>query len=144
VRENEQAVVWRRLLSLLARHPVLAQQFKGLAEAEPLMLASETHKQFGPFIAALYPHLSVEERSALEQRILAIANEGEAHERQGLQHLSDSLLGALDGVELTTEAARARLASVKASAEANAERESATLGFGQMTPEDVERMHRQG
>src|SRR5580658_4938772 len=65
VRENQQAVVWRRLLSLLAKHSVLAQQFRGLADAEPLMLASETHKQFGQFIAVLYPHLSVEERGAL-------------------------------------------------------------------------------
>jgi hypothetical protein len=144
VRENQQAIVWRRLLSLLAKHPVLAQQFKGLVDAKPLMLASETQEQFGHFIAALYPHLSVDERSALEQRILAIANEGEAHQQQARQHLSDSLLGALEGVELTTDAARARMASMRASVAANAQRESATLGFGQMTPEDVERMHRQG
>ena len=144
VRKNQQAIVWRRLLSLLAKHPVLAQQFKGLADAKPLMLASETQEQFGQFIAALYPHLSVEERGALEQSILAIANEGEADQRQARQHLSDSLLGALGDVELTTDAARTRLASVKASAAANAQREPATLGFGQMTPEDIERMHRHG
>jgi hypothetical protein len=144
VRENQQAIVWRKLLSLFAKHPVLAQQFKGLADAKPLMLASETQEQFGQFIAALYPHLSVEERGALEQNILAIANEGEAEQRQARQHLSDSLLGALGDVELTTDAARTRLASVKASAAANAQREPATLGFGQMTPEDIERMHRHG
>ena len=144
VRKNQQAIVWRRLLSLLAKHPVLAQQFKGLADAKPLMLASETQEQFGQFIAALYPHLSVEERGALEQSILAIANEGEADQRRARQHLSDSLLGALGYVELTTDAARTRLASVKASAAANAQREPATLGFGQMTPEDIERMHRHG
>lgn len=144
VRENQQAVVWRKLLSLLAKHPVLAQEFKGLADAEPLMLASETHEQFRQFIAALYPHLSVEERGAFEQRILAIANEGEADQQLARQHLSDTLLRALGDLEVATDAARTRLASVKASAAAKAQRKPATLGFGQMTPEDIERMHRQG
>jgi hypothetical protein len=141
---NQRAVVWRRLLSLLAKYPKLAEQFKGLADAEPLMFASETSRQFGDFIHTLYPLLSAEERVAFEGSILAIAEAGEADQRQAWQRRSDELLSALGDVGLVTEAAQSRLTSIKAAAAVNAQRPPASLGFGQMPPDDIERMHRQG
>jgi hypothetical protein len=144
MQKSHQAVVWRRLLSLLAKHPKLAERFKGLADSEPLMFASETSEKFGDFIHTLHPLLSVEERGALEGRILAIAEEGEAEQRQARQRCGDELLNALGDVELATDAAQSRLNFIKAAAAANAQQRPAFLGFGQMSPDDIERMHRQG
>ena len=82
MRLNQQAMVWRQLLALLAKHPHLAKQLRGLADAKPLMLAAELKDEFGRFLGTLYPFLSIEERGLLEDRILAISEQGEGYERE--------------------------------------------------------------
>ena len=142
---NQQAVVWRRLLALLAKHPQLAQRLKGLADAEPLMLADDTRKQFALFIKTLYPLLSIEERYALEERILGLTEEGEADEEKIRQDLSDKLLSTLGDVELVTEAAQSRLASLRGGGSRPNIRSTPTFsGFGQLTPDKIDRMHHRG
>ena len=144
LQNNQQAIVWRRLLSLLAKYPNLANQFKGLANADVLMLASETSEQFGEYLHTLHPLLLVEGRIALEKRILAIAESGEPDLRVAHQHRSDELLKTLGGLELETDDARARLASVVAAEAASSQSSAMELGFRQLTPDDIERMHRGG
>jgi hypothetical protein len=141
---NQQVVVWRRLLSLLAKFPKLAERFKGLANAEPLMFASETSKQFGDFIHAVYPLLSVEEHVALEGRILTMFEGDEGEQRQVRQRRGGELLRALEGLELVTEAAKSRLTTINAADAARVRREVTEFGFRQMPPDDVDWMHRDG
>jgi hypothetical protein len=71
----------RLLLALLAKHPRLAVQIKSLAEAQPLMFATELKKEFSSFLAAVYPLMSSEEQGALEDRILAMGEQGTGNER---------------------------------------------------------------
>lgn len=144
VQNNQRAVVWRRLLSLLAKYPRLASQFQSLASAEILMVASETSEQFGEFIAALHPLLLVQSRIALEERILAIAVTGEPDQRDARRFRSDELLKSLGNLELKTEEARSRLAAVRAAEAAYSQSVAAELGFRQLAPDDIERTHRSG
>lgn len=144
LKNNQQAVVWRRLLSLFAKRPWLATHFGSLASAEVLMVGSETSKQFGEFIHTLHPLLSVEGRVALEDHILAVAETGEPDQRKARKYHSDELLKAMANLEFETEAARARLASVHVAEEAYSRSLAAELGFRQLTPDDIERTHRGG
>ena len=144
MRLNQQAMVWRQLLALLAKHPHLAKQLRGLADAKPLMLAAELKDEFGRFLGTLYPFLSIEERGLLEDRILAISEQGEGYEREIWQSRSDELLTALGEIELVREAARSRMASLKARISANALTIPASSGFFQLSPDEVERMYHRG
>jgi hypothetical protein len=141
---NQQVVVWRRLLSLLAKYRKLAEQFKGLASAEPLIFAWETNKQFGEFIHTVYPLLAVEEHVTLEERILSMVEGVKADQLQVRQRRSGELLRALEGLELATEAAKSRLADIKAADAARVQREVTEFGFRQMPLDNVDWMHRNG
>jgi hypothetical protein len=144
LKNNQRAVVWRRLLSLLAKYPNLAARFQGLASAEVLMLASETSEQFGEFIRTLHPLLLMEGRIALEERILAIAETSDPDLSDARKLRSDELLKVLENLELETEDARSRLASVHAAEAAHSQSVAAELGFRQLMPDDIERRHRGG
>lgn len=144
LKNNQQAVIWRRVLSLLAKYPSLATRVQGLAGAETLMIASETSKQFGEFIRTLHPLLTIEDRIALEERILAIAETGEPDQRGARRRRSDELLKALENVPLETEGARSRLASIYAAEVTFSHSVADDLGFRQLTPDDIDRMDRGG
>jgi hypothetical protein len=144
IQRNEQTAVWSKLLALLAKYPLLALRFKALATAKPLMLSSDTSKQFGQFLSTLYPQLSAKERTNLERDILAIAKEGDANELRARKYRRDELLRALGDAGLTTKAAQKRLASLKAADAAPSQVEPGFRGFGQFSPDDIYRRQLEG
>ena len=75
------AVLWRRLLELAARFPVLAQQIYDAASAEPLLIASDTERPIYLLIEALHPVSSQDERERIENAIMALGNLSEARQR---------------------------------------------------------------
>jgi hypothetical protein len=144
MRGNQQAIVWRRLLALIAKHPRLASKLRRLSEAKPLMVAPETTKEFGLFIKTLYPLLSSEERGQLENRILELGDAAPGDELQIGQGQRDELLTSLGEFELVKEAARDRTAKLKEISMVSIPLTSPFSGFGQLSPEDAEELHHSG
>ena len=144
IQKNEQAAVWGKLLSLLAKYPLLALRFKALATAKPLMVSNDASKQFGQFLATLYPQLSAKERTKIERNILAIAKEGGANELRARKYRRDELLRAIGDAGLMTKAAQKRLASLKAADAAALQVGPGLRGFGQFSPDDIYRRQLEG
>ena len=141
IRHNQQAMIWRHLLQVLAKSPVLAIQLKQLAEAEPLLHAAELKDEFGSFLATLYPQLSVKERGALEDRILLMYEEEEGFEKAMRRRQVDSFLLALGDDDLVTSAARDRRAAHKAAIAASFQATEPFGGFFQAGPEQVDELY---
>jgi hypothetical protein len=144
IQENEQAAVWSKLLSLLAKYPPLALRFKELATAKPLMLSNDTSREFGQFLATLYPQLSAKERANLERNILGVTKEGGADQLRARKYRRDELLRALGDAGLTTKAAQKRLRSLKAADAAALQVKPDLRGFGQFSPADIYRRQLEG
>jgi hypothetical protein len=107
------AVLWRRLLELAARFPVLAQQIGDAASAEPLLSASDTERPMYLFIEALHPTSSAEERERIENAIMALGDLEEPRRRWG-EHRRDTYLAALKNDAIATQQARARIDELRA------------------------------
>jgi hypothetical protein len=107
------AVLWRRLLDLAARFPVLAQQIRDAASAEPLLLASDTERPMYLLIETLHPVSSPEERERIENAITALGNLEEPRRQWG-EHRRDTCLAALNDDEVVTEQARTRIDELRA------------------------------
>ncbi len=107
------AVLWRRLLELAARFPVLAQQIHDAASAEPLLIASDTERPMYLFIEALHPVSSQHERERIENAIMALGNLEEPRRRRG-EHYRDTYLAALKDAAIVAQQARARIDELRA------------------------------
>jgi hypothetical protein len=107
------AVLWRRLLELAARFPVLAEQISDAASAEPLLSASDTERPMYLFIEGLHPTSSPEGRERIENAIMALGGLEEPRRRWG-EHLRDTYLAALKDDDIVTQQARARINELRA------------------------------
>ncbi len=107
------AVLWRRLLELAARFPVLAQQIRDAASAEPLLSASDTERPMYLFIEALHPVSNQDDRERIENAIMALGNLEEPRRRWG-EHRRDTFLAALKDDAIVTQQARARIDVLRA------------------------------
>ena len=109
----KEAVLWRRILDLAAKFPALAQQISDTAWAEPLLLSPDTKVPMYPFIEAVHPTLSREERERTENAIMALGNIDESRRRWGA-HCRDTYLAALHDDAIVTEQARMRVEELRA------------------------------
>jgi hypothetical protein len=109
---SRDAILWRRLLELAARFPVLAQQIHDAASAEPLLIASDTERPMYLFIGALHPASSPEERERIENAIMDLGDLEEPQRRWG-EHRRDTFLAALRDDAIVTERARTRIEELR-------------------------------
>jgi len=107
------AVLWRRLLELAARFPVLAQQIHDAASAEPLLIASDTERPIYLFIGALHPVSNQDERERIEKAIMALGDVSEPRRRWGV-HRRDTYLAVLKNDAVVTQQARTRIEELRA------------------------------
>lgn len=72
---------WAGLLTVAARHPeAFAQRLFPLAVAEPILSGNATVKQVTDFIGSAYSHWRPEQRTAVEEAVLALGGEEENEE----------------------------------------------------------------
>lgn len=112
--ENRLAVLWRRVLSLGARFPVIVGKvILPLAWATPILTAFDTTVPAGDFIRAVFPYLDHQERRRIEQAILGIPEAVPAEERDEAEHIRNRLLGCLTVEKLVTGEARRLIEELK-------------------------------
>lgn len=102
-RECRLAAIWRRLLEGGTRHPTaIGLYFRELAWTPAVLTSHETSYTAGDFIRAILPHLSAEERTRVEEAVLAIPGQRPAEEREWAEHDRDRLLGCIADLEPLT------------------------------------------
>jgi DNA replication protein DnaC len=115
VRENRNAVFWRRLLKIGTKHPdTLGHQIRSLAWAMPILMSYDTTRVVGDFISEIFSKLSDEERRQIEQTIVAIPAAVGTEQLEGAEHKRDRLLWCLAKDAVVTEEAKAILARLEA------------------------------
>jgi hypothetical protein len=115
VRENRNAVFWRRLLKIGTKHPdTLGHQIRSLAWTPPILMSYDTTRVVGDFIKEIFSKLSVEERRQIERTIAAIPSAVSAEELEGAEHKRDRLVWCLPKGAVVTDEAKAVLARLEA------------------------------
>ncbi len=95
-RENSLAIVWKRLLVLAAAEPeTLGRELRPLAWAAPVLACVDTTVEAGNFIAAVFPHLSPQERDLVERSIVSLPEGRPARERELREYQRDRLIGCV-------------------------------------------------
>jgi hypothetical protein len=110
VRENCNAVFWRRLLKLGTKHPdTLGHQICSLAWAMPILMSYDTTRVVGEFVKVIFGRLSVEERRRIEQTIIDIPDSVAAEQLEGAEQKRDRLAWCLPKDAVVTDEAKAIL-----------------------------------
>jgi hypothetical protein len=115
VRENRNAVFWRRLLKIGTKHPdTLGYQIRSLAWAMPILMSYDTTRVAGNFIKEIFSKLPGEEKRQIEQTIIAIPDAVGSEQVEGAEHKRDRLLWCLPKDSVVTDEAKAILARLEA------------------------------
>lgn len=106
--EVQAAFFWKRLLQLGANHPaVFAARLFELAVAVPVVINAETLEALGGFLETAPAHLDETQRAAIEQRVLALANDADEEKAEWHTRRRNRLLSRLKPELLSTEDAKA-------------------------------------
>jgi hypothetical protein len=104
---NRSAVIWRRLLTCGSKYPqTLGREICTLAWAYPVLMGRDTRPVMFPFLAAIFPHCTSEERQCIELAILTIPDQMPSEKREFGLHMRDRLLVRLSDNLLVTEPAK--------------------------------------
>lgn len=115
VRENSNAVFWRRLLKIGRKNPdTLGYEIRSLAWSPPILTSYDTTRVVGDFIKVIFSKLPDEERQRIEQIIVSIPDLVDAEQREWAVYTRKRLLGCLPKDALTTEEAKAVIAQLEA------------------------------
>lgn len=106
------AVFWRRILRIAARSPQSAGlQLTELLFCVPILSSFDTHEPAMQFLSSVFPHLSVETRTAVEHLIVRIADPI-GDQTLSAQQLQRRMLDALGKVNIVTPEAAQCLAAL--------------------------------
>lgn len=109
-----QAVIWRRLLQLGARHPSnFGMKIRALGWVAPILWVPDTEGPAGDFIAALFPLLGGDERRKSEDTIISLPHLVPESMRDVAERQRDQLLSRLADGDLVTEAAKKLLRELR-------------------------------
>ena len=124
VNRNRLAIGWRRLFRLGAKFPgTLGRALIDYASNKAFLLCADTQAPGAALIGATFASLPVETRSSIETSIMALPDAFPEDRRVRGERLRDELLLKLPTAQLTTDAARTRVAGLTAP-EAGSGRES--------------------
>jgi hypothetical protein len=125
------AVMWRTVLDLALQKPgLVGHKVVPLVCAAPILTGSDTREVAGRFISTVYPHLSEEDRRAIEATIVGL------HGQQG-DHAKRILLGCIPADLFATEEARATYEKLVAGGEIRENRPAFEMrgGFTELDPD---------
>lgn len=138
---NETAVVWRRLLRRGSKSPsTLGLALRSLAWTSTMLIRSDTSYAAGDFIKSVFPLLSEQDRSRIENAILSIPDCTSTRSVDSLTRTRDRLLGCISVDLSVTEPARAIIDSFREAggSPSNEEFRSSTGTFSRpLTDEDI-------
>lgn len=113
-RENKFAAMWRRILSSAAKEPAgLGMRIWTMALSPAVLYSDDTTTLIGRFLPIIFPLLNPAERASIERAILSL-KAPDAQLQEYYDQARDRLLGCLQGADLATEEARARLQELAA------------------------------
>jgi hypothetical protein len=125
------AVMWRMVLDLASQKPALVgHEVVPVVCAAPILSGSDTREVAGRFISTVYPHLSEEDRTAIEGAIVGLqGQQGEQGKR--------ILLGCIPADLFATEEARTTYEELAAAGEIHENRPAFELrgGFKKFDPD---------
>jgi hypothetical protein len=125
------AVMWRTVLDLASQKPALVgHEVVPLVCAAPILTGSDTREVAGRFISTVYPHLSEEDRAAIEAAIVGL--QGQQGDRA-----KSILLGCIPADLFATEEARATYEQLVAAGEIQENRPAFEMrgGFREFDPD---------
>ena len=125
------AVMWRTVLDLASQKPTLVgHEVVPLVCAAPILTGSDTREVAGRFISTVYPHLSEEDRAAIEAAIVGLQGQ------QG-NRTKSILLGCIPADLFATEEARATYDELVAAGEIHQNRPAFEVrgGFTEFDPD---------
>jgi hypothetical protein len=142
------ASIWRRVLSLAARHPeVIGPRIEPLLRSGPALSHSVFTEPLGDYLKAAFSELDQGLRDSIETAIVAIPSEFRERAGAGQEDVAvrrgelarDRLLGCLQGTELKNAEARKRLEEMVAAREVPENTEAGIIsewGSGEFTERD--------
>lgn len=96
LKENDLAIIWKRLLKLASNHPkALGKLLLPLAWAKPILEEPDTSHDVGEFIRVIHPDLPEEERIRIEQTIHMLPEGADDNRKNYLEHVRSRLLSCL-------------------------------------------------
>ena len=125
------AVMWRTVLDLASQKPALVgHEVVPLICAAPILTDADTREVAGRFISTVYPHLSEEDRAAIEAAIVGL--QGQQGDRA-----KSILLGCIPADLFATEEARAAYDELVAAGEIHENRPAFEMrgGFTEFDPD---------
>lgn len=112
---NRSAVIWRRLLTSGSKYPqTLGREICALAWAHQILMGRDTRPVMFPFLTAIFPHCTSEERQRIELAILAIPDQMPGEKREAGLYMRDRLLVRLPDTLLVTEQGKQLIAALLA------------------------------
>lgn len=140
VAHNQYAVVWRRLLRFGARYPEsLGRMLLPVAEADVVLLSSETRVQAVDLLRGVFPKLDAPARERIERKIIDLPSSSHAWSVEYATRTRDQVLACLPVDALTTDGAIHRWREMEAANEFPANRPDFERSFSwrSLTEEDM-------